>query len=93
MALAGLLGAASASLVLARPDPGTAGPNRRSALPVETRAVTLQDSFTMKRNFSGRVQAKRESVLGFESAGRLARVLVDERAAVEAGQLLAELDT
>jgi RND family efflux transporter MFP subunit len=62
-------------------------------LAVETRLITPQESFTLQRTFTGRVQARRQSELGFELAGRLARVWVDEGATVEAGQLLAELDT
>jgi len=87
--LAGMVGAATAGLLLARPDSSDSVARPPAALPVETRAVELQDSFTMQRAFSGRVQARRESVLGFESAGRLARVLVDEGASVAAGELLA----
>jgi RND family efflux transporter MFP subunit len=62
-------------------------------LAVETRLITLQENYTLQRTFSGRVQARRQSELGFELAGRLASVRVDEGATVEAGQLLAELDT
>ena len=56
-------------------------------------AVKLQDSYIMQRAYAGRVQARRESVLGFESAGRLARVRLDEGATVAQGELIAELDT
>ncbi len=92
LATATVLGAATAGLVGARTNPVNT-PSEPSVLPVTTRAVVLEDSYTMQRTFSGRVQARRESVLGFESAGRLARVLVDEGQSVGAGALLAELDT
>jgi RND family efflux transporter MFP subunit len=63
------------------------------ALPVATAAIELQDSFIMQRSFSGHVQARRESELGFDSAGRLARVLVEEGVEVEQDELIAKLDT
>jgi RND family efflux transporter MFP subunit len=84
------LGIAVAGAVLTDPESQVERPF--SALPVETLAITLQDSHIVRRGFSGRVEPRRESVLGFESAGRLARVLVDEGTAVEAGALLATLD-
>jgi RND family efflux transporter MFP subunit len=91
--LAGMLGATIVGLVLANSDPAPTSVPPPAALAVETRLITLQESFTLQRTFSGRVQARRQSELGFESAGRLARVWVDEGMTVEAGQLLAELDT
>ena len=88
-----LLGAIATTLVLARTAaPGTPD-TAPAALPVNTHTLVLQDGFTVQRVFSGTVQAARESVVGFEAAGRLANVLVDEGATVEAGELLAELDT
>ena len=69
LALAGLLGAAAAGLVLARPQPETP-PARPAALPVQTQTLDLQDGYTLERAFSGQVQASRQSELGFESAGR-----------------------
>ncbi|MDJ0739183.1 MAG: efflux RND transporter periplasmic adaptor subunit [Gammaproteobacteria bacterium] len=91
LAVAGLLGAVTAGLVVANPRPATVAA-AAAALPVETVALTLQDGYTVRREFSGRVQAARASDVGFEIPGRLARVLVDEGMSVEAGQLLAELD-
>lgn len=90
---AALLGAIAAGLALARGGSPMAALPPPAAIPVETRAVVLQDGFRRQRTFSGRVQARRESMLGFESAGRLEDVAVDEGARVEAGQLLATLDT
>ncbi len=88
---AAVFGTATAGLVGARPQPESPPPEP-PALPVATQAVVLEDSYSMQRTFSGRVQARRESVLGLESSGRLARVLVDEGQRVEAGAPLAELD-
>ncbi len=42
---------------------------------------------------TGNVQAERQSTLAFEASGRIAQVLVKEGDMVEAGDLLAQLDT
>lgn len=91
---AGFIGLAVAGLVLARVEsPAPAVPTARPAPPVETRPIRPQQGFERRRVSSGRVQARRASSLGFETAGRLATVHVDEGAQVDQGALLAELDT
>jgi RND family efflux transporter MFP subunit len=67
--------------------------NRHTVLPVQTTAVRSQSAFELRRVFSGRVQARRDSLLGFDRAGLLAVVHVDEGAVVSRGKLLAEIDT
>jgi RND family efflux transporter MFP subunit len=93
LVLIGIVGATTAGLVLANVDPAPTSTSPLTTLVVETQVISPQDSFTLQRTFSGRVQARRQSELGFESAGRLAHVWVDEGSTVEAGQRLAELDT
>ncbi len=93
LALACVFATLSTSLALMRTDPVPASPSRPMVLSVEIRPIVLQESFTLRRTFSGQVQAGRQSELGFESNGRLTRVLVDEGATVAAGQLLAQLDS
>lgn len=61
-------------------------------MPVDARAIALQASYTRHQAFSGQVEARRSSSLGFDAAGRLDRMLVDEGDRVQAGDLLAELD-
>ena len=83
----------TAGLVLAKVETQT--PTTRQAtivLPVEVTRIQPESGYTMERIFTGRVQAKRDSVLGFELAGRLADVKVDEGNRVTTGMLLAELD-
>ena len=83
----------TAGLVLAKVE--TQHPTTRQAtvvLPVEVTRIQPESGYTMERIFTGRVQAKRDSVLGFELAGRLADVKVDEGNRVTTGMLLAELD-
>jgi membrane fusion protein, multidrug efflux system len=89
----GLAAAVLAGLALAKGGPVQSGTPPLAALAVETGVITPQENFTMQRTFSGRVEARRQSGLGFELSGRLARVWVEEGAVVEAGQRLAELDT
>jgi len=62
-------------------------------LPVEARPVSLQDGYATEELHTGRVVSRRSSDLGFDRAGRLASVEVDEGDRVEAGERLAALDT
>jgi RND family efflux transporter MFP subunit len=70
------------------PAPAAAAP-----LPVEAAAVRLEAGYEVQEVHTGRIVARRTSALGFERAGRLDRVAVDEGARVAAGQVLAALDT
>ncbi len=62
------------------------------ALPVATEIAQLQPGYQSRRVFVGRVEALRQSELGFELGGRLDRVAVDDGDRVETGELLAVLD-
>ncbi|MEM9780208.1 MAG: efflux RND transporter periplasmic adaptor subunit, partial [Pseudomonadota bacterium] len=61
--------------------------------PVRTQTLTLEDSYTVPRQFLGQIEPPRQTDLGFEQGGIVTTVLVEEGAQVEAGQLLARLDT
>lgn len=63
------------------------------AISVKVRPVELSDTLTLKEGFSGLTTARRTSMLGFQSGGRIERILVDLGAEVRAGQMLARLDT
>jgi membrane fusion protein, multidrug efflux system len=93
LALAGVISVSTAGLFLSHADPASTEPIRPIVLSVETRPITLQKSFIVKQTFSGQVQPRRRSELGFESSGRLVQVCVDEGSQIETGQLLARLDT
>lgn len=58
-------------------------------------AITLsgQDSYQVQRYFVGRIEARQQAELGFEVAGTVAEVLVEEGDKVSAGQALARLDS
>ena len=62
-------------------------------LTVNWTAVQTQPGYTVTRAFVGRVEARQESDLGFEVPGLITGILVDEGDRVEAGQVLAKLDT
>ncbi|MEL7027384.1 MAG: efflux RND transporter periplasmic adaptor subunit, partial [Pseudomonadota bacterium] len=62
-------------------------------MPVDTFAITLQDSYEITAQYRGRVEAGRRVDLGFEAGGTVAEILVDEGDKVAAGQVLATLDT
>lgn len=64
-----------------------------SALPVTVLIAEISESYEVARSFVGRVEARRESDIGFELSGLLQRVAVDDGAVVAAGARLAQLDT
>jgi RND family efflux transporter MFP subunit len=99
-----VLATTTAAMIAANRSPGvetapladtdnTGGPVVSSSLPIETRQIQPQESYRVQRVFSGRLQARRESQLGFYAAGRLEQVLVIEGEQVRKGTLLATLDT
>ena len=63
------------------------------ALSVEVRPVEEVRGYDLERAYLGRVEARRESDVGFELGGELLEVLVDEGERVPAGAPLARLDT
>ena len=83
-----LLGAAGAELDDEDPMAASTGP-----LPVSVARIEVVDAFEIRERVAGRIVSRRRSELGFERSGRLAEVLVDEGDRVEAGALLALLDT
>ncbi|MEO0540484.1 MAG: efflux RND transporter periplasmic adaptor subunit [Cyanobacteria bacterium P01_A01_bin.105] len=64
-----------------------------AALPVATQRVTAESAYTVERAYTGEIVARRSSSLGFEQAGTLIAVQVEEGDTVAAGAPLARLDT
>lgn len=60
---------------------------------VQTIPIDQLDAYEVQRVFSGIVRSRRASRLGFERAGLVSTVLVDEGDRVKKGQLIARLDT
>ncbi|MEO0574220.1 MAG: efflux RND transporter periplasmic adaptor subunit [Pseudomonadota bacterium] len=74
-------------------DTATSAQISPNALLVTPYTVASADAYDAVQRYSGQVQAARESRLGFELGGELASVLVDEGDSVDAGAVLARLDT
>lgn len=74
---------------------GEAGVERESTAPlvVHTVVAAEQPGYTMSRRFVGRVEAARESSVGFELGGRIVSVGPDDGDRVSSGQVIARLDT
>ena len=63
-----------------------------ATLLVDVAAVKSSQGYELTRQFAGRVEARRASDVGFDLAGELVEVAVDEGAAVDEGDVLAVLD-
>ena len=77
----------------ARGGVGKASPEPIRALTVATVIAEREEGYEVVDRFVGRAEAARQSDLGFELAGTLISVSVEEGDFVEAGQELALLDT
>ena len=60
---------------------------------VRTEVVKFQDSYEMQRDFLGLVEVPQSSRLGFEITGKIDQLHYDEGDQVEAGEVMASLDT
>lgn len=70
----------------------TDAPTPRPAL-VRVVAIEPVSSYETVRTYTGRVEARQSSDLGFERSAELIEIAVEEGAAVDAGAVLARLDT
>ena len=64
----------------------------RPPIPVATETVAMESAYRIVDRFVGRLEPARETSLGFERAGLIMEMLVEEGDRVESGQLLAHLD-
>ncbi len=67
-------------------------PALSAALPVQVIPVEAVTQYELERTYSGELVARRSSALGFERAGTVVELRVEEGDRVAAGQLLAVLD-
>lgn len=73
---------------------GLAAIGYRMRAPVAARVLVVERGDVVQEAFGrGTVEAEREADVGFDMAGRLSRVLVDEGTRVTLGQELAQLET
>jgi RND family efflux transporter MFP subunit len=60
---------------------------------VNASTVTATDSYAVSRRFAGTLVASQQTNIGFELAGKIAKITVNSGDSVKKGQLLAQLDT
>ncbi|MEM9556392.1 MAG: efflux RND transporter periplasmic adaptor subunit [Acidobacteriota bacterium] len=87
-ALVGLGGVAA----ITRPAPDPDGESTTASLEVATSPLVRESGYTVARRFTGRIEARRASRVGFELGGTVVMVAAEEGERVSAGQLLARLD-
>jgi len=62
------------------------------ALSVQTMVIKAEETYQVKQKYAGNIVAGRESDHGFDTAGLLAEVLVNDGDSVKKGDILARLD-
>jgi RND family efflux transporter MFP subunit len=94
LAIFGGAGAAVfAALARLTPDGANAARDGAPRTPVAVMTVAVEPGYSVTRRFTGQVEAAARTDLGFELAGRVTEVLVEEGDLVPAGAVLARLDT
>ncbi len=78
--------------IASRANASVDGVDISKALAVNTVTVSAETEYTTRQKIAGQVIAARESDHGFDRAGILAEVLVDEGDRVKKGDILAKLD-
>ena len=91
VALAALWGFRSPQIPLAEQAPST-NSGQEPALPVEVAVLESAAGYTRRRHYSGLLRAARKLEVGFEVAGRVLAVHVDEGVSVTNGEPIATLD-
>ena len=86
----GLAGGGIAALHLRAESQVAAGV--RPPIPVATETIAMENAYRIVDRFVGRLEPARETSLGFERAGLIMEMLVEEGDRVESGQLVARLD-
>ncbi len=80
------------STASAQSEPGQGQSASDRVINVVTVELQQTDGFEMKRQFTGQIEARRKSLLGFDRIGQIAEMFVDRGDDVTAGQLIASLD-
>ncbi len=75
------------------PDGGADAAREARVLTVATMKARLTPGYEVRWKFTGRVEAKRESQVGFELGGLVTALLAEEGDHLEVGQVIARLDT
>jgi RND family efflux transporter MFP subunit len=80
------------SAMIAQRASAVEGPAPTAAIAVSVSPFEIVDGYTVKRRFSGQIEAPQSASVSFEQGGTLKTVLVDDGDTVLAGQTLAMLD-
>jgi len=88
-----LLGVAALGASASRYETDAPAVATAPALPVAVLQVHAASAYPVSEQHAGRVVARRVSELGFERSGRLTEVIFDQGERVEAGAVVARLDT
>ncbi len=75
------------------PDGGADVAREARVLTVATMEARLVPGYEVRRKFTGRVEARRQSQVGFELGGLVTAMLAEEGDLLEVGQVIARLDT
>ena len=75
------------------PDGGADAAREARVLTVATMKARLAPGYVVRREFVGRIEARRESHVGFELGGLVTALLAEEGDHLELGQVIARLDT
>ena len=73
--------------------PQTDSATTQTVLPVNTQRMQYVESIKQTRSYTGTVRAHRTSDLAFDKTGKIIEVLVNDGDHVEAGQVIARMDT
>lgn len=88
------LGVGGTALLYGRSPPSPASVQAaRAPLPVATERLALERGYVRAQQFAGRLEPARRAELAFERSDRLIGVSVDEGDRIEAGEVVARLDT
>ncbi|MCV3271972.1 efflux RND transporter periplasmic adaptor subunit [Roseobacter sinensis] len=79
--------------VLAERAADVDAPQATTPLRVTADRLTVEDGYAVARKFPGQIQAAQRTTMAFEQGGTVASLAVDEGDTVEAGALVARLDT
>lgn len=90
-AMVGLTGAGVAAFHMRAGAQDGAG--ETAPMPVSVVTLEHETAYTVRETFTGRLEPRRRTEIGFEIAGRVIEVLVEEGDRVDAGAVLAVLDT
>lgn len=92
--VAGLVAAGLAGVgAVTAPKTDASAVRATRVLPVETISAFPEPGYAVQRQFVGRIEARRQSRVGFELGGLVTKLLVDEGELVEPGQVIGHLDT